>query len=116
MTERQYNCAVDATLDIIGGRWKGLIVYFLLERPRRFGELKRLLPKISARILTLQLRELERDFIVHREVFKQVPPKVEYSVTKYGQTLETIIREMESWGDRYVEEILAARKKADSQD
>lgn len=114
MTERQYSCAVDATLDIIGGRWKGLIIYFLLERPRRFGELKRLLPKISARILTLQLRELERDSIVHREVFNQVPPKVEYSLTNYGRTLKSMIREMEAWGDRYVEEILAAEESKEN--
>lgn len=102
MTKKNYSCAVDATLSMIGGRWKGLIIYFLLDRPQRFGELKRLLTGISARVLALQLRELERDLIVHREVFKEVPPKVEYSVTSYGKSLEALIREMENWGNQYL--------------
>lgn len=110
MTERQYVCGVDATLGIISGRWKGTIIYCLLERPWRFGELQRYLSGISARVLTLQLRELERDLVVHREDFNEVPPRVEYSVTAFGRSLEAIVHEMEVWGDRYLEKVAVEKQ------
>ncbi|MCE1254280.1 MAG: helix-turn-helix transcriptional regulator [Anaerolineae bacterium] len=100
-----YNCPVEATLDIIGGKWKGVIVYHLLEGPRRYGELQRLVPTVTRRMLTLNLRELEDNGIVHREVFQQVPPKVEYSLTEYGHTLKPIILALRSWGIKYMENI-----------
>ena len=77
-------CPVVNTLDIIGGKWKVLILYYLYGETRRFNELQRLLAGVTQRMLTLQLRELENDGIVHREVYPQVPPKVEYSLTAFG--------------------------------
>ncbi|MCW3061223.1 MAG: transcriptional regulator [Capsulimonas sp.] len=98
----QVRCPMGATLDVIGGRWKGLILYNLLEDKKRFGELRRLVPEASQRILTLQLRELEHDGVIHREVFKQVPSKVEYSLTEFGKTLEPLLLMMCHWGGQYL--------------
>lgn len=81
-----YSCPVETTLDVIGGKWKGVILYHLSET-RHFNELQRLIPRVNRRMLALQLRELENDGLVHREVYKQVPPKVEYSLTRFGHTL-----------------------------
>ncbi len=91
-------CPVEATLEVIGGKWKGVILYHLLEKPHRFGELKRTMPTISQHVLTKQLRELEADDIVHREVFPEVPPKVVYSVTEAGESLREIVILMRDWG------------------
>ena len=102
----QYGCPVEATLDVIGGKWKATILYKLLERPRRFSDLKRELPTITQRMLTLQLRELEEDGIVHREIYKQIPPKVEYSLTDFGKTLEPILLAMLNWGSQYTSQII----------
>ena len=98
---RPYSCPVEATLDVIGGKWKGVILYQLAET-RRFTELQRLIPGINRRMLTLQLRELERDGLIHREVYREVPPKVEYSLTEFGHTLSPLILLMCDWGEAYV--------------
>ena len=95
-------CAVEATLDLIDGKWKGVILYHLLFGTKRFNELRRMFPAASQRILTLQLRELERDGLVHREVYPQVPPKVEYSLTNLGRALKPILFLMREWGERYL--------------
>ena len=112
--KRNYDCSsvcpVEATLDVIGGRWKGVILYHLLGKTRRFGELRRLLPAASQRMLTLQLRELEADGVVHREVFLQVPPKVEYSLTPFGASLKPILERMLDWGTRYAARIQERKK------
>jgi DNA-binding HxlR family transcriptional regulator len=94
---------MEATADVIGGKWKTLILYYLLETPRRFNELKRLLPDVSQRILTQQLRELEYDGIIHREIYKEIPPRVEYSLTDLGTSLKQIILLMLAWGEQYME-------------
>ncbi|MEN2768296.1 winged helix-turn-helix transcriptional regulator [Ornithinibacillus xuwenensis] len=94
-------CPVESTLDVIGGKWKGVILYYLLDETKRFNELRRLMPGITQRILSLQLRELENDGIVHREVYPEVPPRVEYSMTEFGRTLEPIIIQMKEWGEKY---------------
>lgn len=94
-------CPVEYTLDVIGGKWKGVLLYHLIGGIKRFNEFKRICPSISQRMLTLQLRELEEDGIVHREVYHQVPPKVEYSLTDFGQTLVPIIKLMKEWGNTY---------------
>lgn len=94
-------CPVEATLEVIGGKWKGVILYHLLERPYRFGELKRIMPGITQHMLTKQLRELEASGIVHRKVFAEVPPKVEYSVTEKGESLREIVMLMREWGKRH---------------
>ena len=97
-------CGVPIAIDVMGGKWKPMILYCLLVYgPQRFGELSRLMPNATQRMLTLQLRELEADGIIHREIYKQVPPKVEYSLTAFGQTLEPILRLMKEWGERYAE-------------
>ncbi|MDD9271324.1 winged helix-turn-helix transcriptional regulator [Paenibacillus sp. GCM10023248] len=94
-------CPVEFTLDIIGGKWKGVLLYHLIDGTKRFNEFKRICPSISQRMLTLQLRELEEDGIVHREVYHQVPPKVEYSLTEFGRTLTPILLLMKEWGSQY---------------
>ena len=102
--------AVTTTLAIIGGKWKILILYHLCAGTQRFNELRRLLPDITQRMLTLQLRELEDDGIVHREVYPQVPPKVEYSLTEFGTTLMPVIDVMHAWGEQYAGECAKHRK------
>lgn len=105
------NCSVSITLDIIGGKWKTPILYHLGTQPRRFNELQRLLSPITQRTLTLQLRELERDGIIHREVFDSVPPKVEYSITPFGLTLLPVIEAMSRWGEVYAVECTKHERK-----
>ncbi|TKI58167.1 helix-turn-helix transcriptional regulator [Brevibacillus antibioticus] len=94
-------CPVETTLDVIGGKWKGIILYQLLNGTKRFNEFRRLNPGITQFMLTLQLRELERDGIIHREIYKEVPPRVEYSLTDFGRTLEPVIMLMKAWGESY---------------
>ncbi|WP_244182335.1 winged helix-turn-helix transcriptional regulator [Gluconacetobacter entanii] len=92
-------CAVEATLQLIDGKWKGVILYHLLEGTLRFNEIRRRLPNITQRMLTAQLRELEQDGFVLRTVYAEVPPKVEYSLTPRGRTLEPVIMALKKWGD-----------------
>lgn len=92
------SCPVMRTLEVIGGKWKPIILHYLKEAPRRSGELSRLVPHASSKMLTQQLRELELDGIVKRVVYSQVPPKVEYSLTPRGETLRPIIQAMCAWG------------------
>lgn len=96
-------CAVEATLEVVGGKWKGVLLFHLLQGTKRFGELRRFLPGVTQRILTQQLRELEQDGVIGRKVFAEVPPRVEYSMTPFGCSLEPIIRLMHEWGSRYLE-------------
>ena len=96
--EATASCPVETTLQVIGGRWKVLIIHFLLEDKKRFGELTRLLGGISARTLSKQLRELETDGVVDRKDFGEIPPKVEYSLTPLGKTLKPVLTSMEAWG------------------
>jgi DNA-binding HxlR family transcriptional regulator len=97
----QYTCGVEATLDIIGGKWKGIILFHLMKEKKRFNQFRKLMPGVTQRMLTLQLRELEADGIIHRRVYSEVPPKVEYSLTEFGHTLSPIIQSMKAWGDEY---------------
>lgn len=110
-----FACPVAVTVDVIGGKWKGLILYHLVPGPRRFNELRRLMPEITQRMLTLQLRELEHDGIVHREIYQQIPPKVEYSFTDFGETLKPIIFLMRDWGEVYENEVLIKRMPKDNE-
>jgi DNA-binding HxlR family transcriptional regulator len=105
-------CPVEATLAVVGGKWKALILFHLMLGPKRFSDLKRQLPTITQRMLTLQLRELEDDGIVHREIYKQIPPKVEYSLTEFGKTLEPILLAMTAWGEKYTNEIVQRKAEA----
>jgi len=100
--ENHYNCPVEATMDVIGGKWKVIIIHHLLDGTKRFSELRRLIPQVTQRMLTSQLRELESDGAVHREVYPQVPPKVEYSLTELGKTLEPVLLVMHDWGESFM--------------
>ncbi|QHC37664.1 helix-turn-helix transcriptional regulator (plasmid) [Komagataeibacter xylinus] len=94
-------CAVEATLQLIDGKWKGVILYHLLQGTLRFNAIRKRLPNITQRMLTTQLRELERDGFVLRTVYPEVPPKVEYSLTPRGLTLEPVILALKAWGDEH---------------
>src|SRR5579871_5809212 len=98
-----YGCAVEAALDVIGSKWKGVILFHLLEEKKRFNELRRLIPSATQRMLTHQLRELEKDGVVNRMVYPEVPPKVEYSLTKLGQSLKPILHSLREWGARIMD-------------
>ena len=91
-------CPIRTTLDVIGGKWKPLILFQLKHGPRRFSALRRSIPDVTQKMLTDRLKELERDGIVHREVYAVVPPKVEYSLTPYGEGLKPILAAMAEWG------------------
>ncbi len=102
MAKKAVGCPLETTLRIIAGRWRGLILReLLLGGPRRFGELHRALAGISHRVLTRELRALEEHGVIHPEVFKQVPPKVEYSLTPLGHTLKPVLFAMSEWGKQY---------------
>ena len=96
-----FDCTVKLTADIIGGKWKPLIIFHLESGTRRFSELLRLIPGTSKKMLTKHLRELERDEIVHRSIYAEVPPRVEYSLTRHGQSLRPILKLMSAWGKRH---------------
>ncbi|WP_332238955.1 winged helix-turn-helix transcriptional regulator [Sporolactobacillus sp. KGMB 08714] len=104
-------CPVEVTLSVIGGKWKGVILYHLQSKPLRFNELRRLIPDVTQRMLTLQLRELEEDGVIHREVYPVVPPKVEYSLTDFGSTLSPVILSIRQWGKRHQDEIRTIKSK-----
>jgi DNA-binding HxlR family transcriptional regulator len=95
-------CPVEAALEIIGGKWKGVILYHLLDSTHRFSELKRALGSVTQRTLTKQLRELEADGLVSRKVYPVVPPKVEYSLTEAGRSLGPVILALRDWGQEHV--------------
>lgn len=94
-----YICGIDAALDVVSGKWKGLILWELdARRVRRFAELRRALPGVSEKMLTQHLREMEQDGLVHREVYAEVPPRVEYSLTEHGRTLNQALGPLGLWG------------------
>lgn len=95
------DCAVETTVSVIGGLWKPLILYHLMDGKKRFMELSRLTPQATQRMLTLQLRELEADGVVTRHVFAEVPPRVEYALTDLGRTLAPVLGALRAWGERY---------------
>jgi DNA-binding HxlR family transcriptional regulator len=105
-----FGCPVEACLEVIGGKWKGVILFHLLGGTKRFNELRRLMPAVTQRMLTRQLRELEADQIVKRTIYPEVPPKVEYSLTDFGKTLEPILKMLKKWGTQYIDEITTIRR------
>lgn len=96
---------VQATLKVLGGKWKILILWHLKDKARRFSELKRLIPEITEKMLIQQLRELEKDEIVNRKVYSDVPPKVEYSFMDYGRSLEPALKVLCEWGKEHLKRI-----------
>jgi DNA-binding HxlR family transcriptional regulator len=111
MTARKapFACGLDAAVDVVGGKWKPMILSALGDAPRRFGELRRRLRGVSEKVLTQQLRELEADGVVRREVHDEVPPRVEYALTPLGASLNEALLPLKAWGDRHLAAILAAR-------
>lgn len=99
-----YRCPVEITLEVIGGKWKALVLWHLSHKTLRFSQLRRRLPRVTQKMLTQQLRELERDGLIHREVFAEVPPRVEYSLTDLGLTLVPLLRQMCDWGRVFAEQ------------
>lgn len=106
----EFNCEKELTLSIISGKWKIIIIYYLeTEGTLRFSEIKRLLPKITHKVLTTQIRELEEDGIVHRKVFPIVPSRVEYSLTDLGESLMPIVLLMDEWGKKNIKHFPIAK-------
>jgi DNA-binding HxlR family transcriptional regulator len=106
MRNKEYACTFEITMDLIGGKWKPIIIWHLgTKGTKRFSELKKLIPQITQKMLTQQLRELESDSLVERKVYPQVPPKVEYSLTDLGESLMPILRLMCVWGEKYYEKV-----------
>lgn len=105
-------CPTEAALEAIGGKWKGVILYHLSSGTKRFNELQRLMPAITQRMLTRQLRSLEDDRIVHRQIYPEVPPRVEYSITEFGRTLEPILEALQAWGKVYLKELTGIRRES----
>ena len=97
-----YICPVDAILGVIGGKYKPIILFHLMDGTLRFSELKRFLPQATPKMLTQQLRELEADGIIHREVYPVVPPKTEYSLTDFGHTMAPVLNAMCEWGKKHM--------------
>ena len=95
------SCGLGPAFQVIGGKWKALILWLVHTEPRRFGELKRLVPDISEKMLIQQLREMEADGLVHREIFHEVPPRVEYSATPLGQSLDEALAPLAAWGKEH---------------
>lgn len=101
--DKPYGCSVEATLAVIGGRWKPIILFHLLQNEvLRFSELQRTIDGITQRMLAKQLRELEADEVIGRKVYAEVPPRVEYYLTDYGKTLEPMLLEMREWGAKHM--------------
>ena len=98
---RRPGCSVEATLDLIDGKWKGVILYHLQQGRLRFGELRKLMPRITQRMLTKQLRALEEDGLIVRTVYAEVPPRVEYALSETGLGLRPVIDALKAWGDAH---------------
>lgn len=104
-----YSCGLDAAVDLVGGKWKPLVLRALNQQPRRFGELRRELDGISEKVLIQQLKELGSDGLVHREIHDQVPPKVVYSLTPLGESLHRALEPLGDWGEAHIDHITAVR-------
>ena len=93
-----YHCALDVTMDQVGGKWKTIVLWYLRKDRKRFSELRRLIPGITEKMLSMQLRQLEKDGFVTRKVHAEVPPRVEYTLTPHGRTLLPLLEEIAAWG------------------
>ena len=108
--DQKTNCSVEAALSLIGGRWKGVVLFWLLKGKKRFSELRKILANCSQRMLTVQLRELEEDGLVTRTVYPEVPPRVEYELTAFGRTLEPVLVLLKEWGDQYKISVVSSQE------
>lgn len=105
MKEKKYNISVEATLEVIGGKWKCVILCHLTHGRKRTSELKRLMPDITQKMLTQQLRELEADGVIRRIVYQEVPPRVEYELSEYGESLRGILDALCAWGEQHIHKV-----------
>lgn len=110
--ENGYSCPIEATIDLIGGKWKSLILWHLTGRTRRYNEFRKLIPAATPKMLTQQLRDLEEDGLIIRTVYPVVPPKVEYSLSEFGESLVPVLDAMCSWGNGYLQG-MGRREKSD---
>ena len=112
---KTYHCPVEAALDVIGGKWKPLILWHLGDTVMRFNQLQKELPRVNSKMLTKQLLELEEDGVIRRMVYAEVPPRVEYAITDFGKTVLPILDELCTWGSDYLgingSEITSCSKK-----
>ncbi|HAJ93032.1 MAG TPA: ArsR family transcriptional regulator [Gammaproteobacteria bacterium] len=111
-THSGFGCPLEVAIEIIGGKWKVPILYHLQSGTKRFNELKRLMPRVTQRMLTKQLRELEHDQIIHRKVYAEIPPRVEYSITEFGLTLSPLLKVLHAWGTEYFDKLTVIRHGA----
>ncbi len=113
-----FHCAMDVTMNFIGGKWKTVVIWYLRNKTMRFGELRKQIPDITEKMLSLQLKSLEEDGIINREVFAEVPLRVEYSLTPFGKTLLPVVESIAKWGrhlgdtEGKLEEVISKKKKA----
>lgn len=107
-----HECPVRVAVDVIGGKWKPVILFYLGDGSKRFSELRRLIPAATQKMLTQQLRELERDGIIDRKVYPVVPPKVEYTLSSYGKTLEPLLHAMCEWGRKHQARLESGKNSA----
>jgi DNA-binding HxlR family transcriptional regulator len=114
MAKRSYDCGLGAALDMVGGKWKPIVLWHLSGGPRRFGELRRLVTGISEKMLIQQLREMQGDGIVAREDFREIPPRVEYSLTEFGESLREALRPLCEWGAEHMARIEETRSEAEA--
>ena len=99
---KEFQCPVTQLLQLIGGKWKPVILYCLRSDKRRFGEISARIPNLSRKVLTDQLKELEADGLIKRKQYKEIPPRVEYELTERGKSLAPVLRAMEKWGKKYI--------------
>ena len=95
---KEFHCALDITMHYIGGKWKTVILWYLRKETQRFNEIKKHIPDITEKMLSLQLKSLEEDGIIKRKVYAEIPPKVEYSLTPFGKTMIPMLEEIAKWG------------------
>jgi DNA-binding HxlR family transcriptional regulator len=108
----EFCCPIETTLEVLGGKWKGMVLHRLIFGTLRFNELRRLLPTVTQRMLTRQLRELERDGVIRRRVYAEVPPRVEYSLSEFGLSLKPILLMMGEWGAAYQDKVRKMKMSA----
>lgn len=111
MCKPMYHCGLSAALDVVGGKWKPLVLWGLMGGPKRFGELRRAVVGISEKMLIQQLRELEADGVVSRRDYGEVPPRVEYAMTEFGHTLVEALKPLCGWGVTHMERIVALKQQ-----
>jgi DNA-binding HxlR family transcriptional regulator len=116
LVHKQYSCGLEAALEVVGGKWKVLILWPLISATHRFGELRRKVPGISEKMLIQHLKEMERDGIVTRTDYKEVPPRVEYALTAFGRSLCDALRPLCEWGQLHMERIETCKQECEAQD